>query len=279
MRPKRRHLWAFFALGLILPPVTGSAKDAALTGTCNLRDAETAKVRSVTDGDTLVLADGRQVRLVGTQAPKLPLGRRDFPTWPLAEESKRALEKLSLNQTLTLRYGGAERDRYRRVLAHIFLPDGRWIQQAMLEQGMARVYSFSDNQACIPDLLDAEKSARAAKRGIWALPFYAIRSATDITQLEKDEGTYQLVEGRVASASLIRKVLYINFGTDWKTDFTVRVSAANIRNFSSPQWQEFLADPDRLAGTVMRVRGWIGNWKGPEIAVTHPGQIELLNLQ
>jgi endonuclease YncB( thermonuclease family) len=38
----------------------------------------------VTDGDTLILDDGRTVRLVGIQAPKLPLGRAGFPTWPLA---------------------------------------------------------------------------------------------------------------------------------------------------------------------------------------------------
>ena len=47
-------------------------------------------VESVVDGDTLVLADGRQVRLVGIQAPKLPLGRDGFQPWPLADEAKQS---------------------------------------------------------------------------------------------------------------------------------------------------------------------------------------------
>src|SRR5262245_858154 len=46
-----------------------------------------AEVSEIIDGDTLRLDDGREVRLVGTQAPKLPLGRPNFPTWPLAEEA------------------------------------------------------------------------------------------------------------------------------------------------------------------------------------------------
>ena len=43
------------------------------------------RVASIVDGDTLILDDGREIRLVGIQAPKLPLGRRNFKTWPLAQ--------------------------------------------------------------------------------------------------------------------------------------------------------------------------------------------------
>lgn len=63
---------------------------------------------AVVDGDTLVLdGGGRQVRLVGIQAPKLPLGRRNFKAWSLAESSKKALERLSLGKRRKLPYGGA----------------------------------------------------------------------------------------------------------------------------------------------------------------------------
>ena len=54
--------------------------------------AETLKVAEIVDGDTLVLADKRQVRLVGIQAPKLPLGRAGFKAWPLAGAAKAVLE-------------------------------------------------------------------------------------------------------------------------------------------------------------------------------------------
>ena len=55
-----------------------------------------ALIVSVTDGDTLTLDDGTVVRLVGIQAPKLPLGRPGFEAWPLADEARAALEELGL---------------------------------------------------------------------------------------------------------------------------------------------------------------------------------------
>jgi len=105
-----------------------------------LKPGGSAVAVEVVDGDTLVLDDGRQVRLVGLQAPKLPLGRPNFRPWPLADDSKAALERLALGRRLKLHYGGREMDRHRRVLAHLEDAEtGRWIQGALLAQGMARV--------------------------------------------------------------------------------------------------------------------------------------------
>ena len=53
--------------------------------------AETVRrgiVSAVIDGDTVTLAGGGRVRLVGIQAPKLSLGRAGFRDWPLAAASK-----------------------------------------------------------------------------------------------------------------------------------------------------------------------------------------------
>ena len=78
----------------------------------------------IVDGDTLVLDDGRQVRLVGLQAPKLPLGRPNFKPWPLGEEAKSALRDLTLDKRLSLSYGGRKTDRYGRHLAHLHDENG-----------------------------------------------------------------------------------------------------------------------------------------------------------
>ncbi len=63
-----------------------------------LERGPSARVVGVTDGDTVTIADpidgAREIRLVGIQAPKLPLGRKNFPEWPLAPEAKAALEAL-----------------------------------------------------------------------------------------------------------------------------------------------------------------------------------------
>ena len=169
----------------------------------------------IVDGDTLVLGDGREVRLVGIQAPKLPLGRAGFKAWPLAEEAKQSLSALTLGRAVTLGYGGRRIDRHGRALAHLFDPQGRWIQGRLLDLGMARVYSFADNRALVPEMLAREAAARAARRGIWADPFYAVRPAA---QSMGHIGGFELVEGRVRAVAVVRSRVYLNFGDDWRED-------------------------------------------------------------
>lgn len=225
-------------------------------------------VVSVIDGDTLELADGREVRLVGIQAPKLPLGRPNFPTWPLAEEAKAALERLAQGRTLKLFAGGTATDRYGRTLAQLEREDGLWIQAAMIRSGMARAYSFPDNRALATDLLGYEREARAAGRGIWSDPYYRVRKPTELGDATD---SFQLVEGRVVSAAKPQSRLYLNFGTDWKTDFTVAIDAKALRLFKADG-----LDPLTWEGHRLRVRGWIKSFNGPLIDVTHPEQIEVL---
>jgi endonuclease YncB( thermonuclease family) len=227
-----------------------------------------SKVVSVIDGDTLRLEDGRELRLVGIQAPKLPLGRPDFPTWPLAEEAKTALEGLTQGRSLELFAGGATIDRHGRMLAQLARDDGLWIQAALVQAGLARVYSFADNRALVPELLAYERDARSAARGIWADPFYRLR---DPTELGQAIDSFQLVEGRVVTAAKPRSRLYLNFGADWKTDFTVAIDAQALRLFKAAG-----LDPMTWEGRRLRVRGWIKSFNGPLIDVTHPEQIEVL---
>jgi len=227
-----------------------------------------SKVLSVIDGDTLRLADGREVRLVGIQAPKLPLDRPDLPTWPLADEAKAALERLTHGHSLKLFAGGATIDRHGRTLAQLEREDGLWIQAALVQAGLARVYSFPDNRALAAELLADERAARATARGIWADPFYRVR---DPTELEKATDSFQLVEGRVMTAAKPQSRLYLNFGADWKTDFTVAIDAQALRLFKAAG-----LDPMTWEGRRLRVRGWIKSFNGPLIDVTHPEQIEVL---
>jgi endonuclease YncB( thermonuclease family) len=229
---------------------------------------ERARVVEVIDGDTVLLDDGWQVRLVGIQAPKLPLGRRNFTQWPLADEARHALEGLVLGAEVSLRYGGERIDRHGRRLAHLYLTDGSWVQEALLSGGMARVYSFPDNRAAVAEMLAAERHARSRDLGIWGNDWYAIRSPEDTV---RDIGSFQLVEGRVKSAADVRGTVYLNFGDDWRTDFTVKVGRRERRLFDETGF-----DLLSLEGRVIRVRGWLDGYNGPMIEATHPEQIEIL---
>lgn len=226
------------------------------------------RVVEIVDGDTLIFEDGREVRLVGIQAPKLPLGRRNFVTWPLADVSKSALTTLALYKTLSLSYGGRRVDRYDRLLAHLHDPEDVWIQGELLRRGMARVYSFNDNRALVSEMLQIETEARTARRGIWRHHFYQVRNAGSA---HRDIGSFQLVEGRVKAVAELRKRTYLNFGADWRTDFTISIAARARRLFKASGM-----DLKALEGKYVRVRGWVKSRNGPLIDATHPEQIEIL---
>ncbi len=240
--------------------------------------AHLAAVTGVVDGDTVYIdppfKDGNEVRLVGIQAPKLPLGRKNFPTWPLATEARQFMESLALGKSVALSFGGARRDRYGRWLAHLHVQnsDGMstWIQGEMLRQGLARVYSFADNRSLVPEMLALEREARLSNRGIWSLPYYAIRNP-DAEVLGDLLGTFQLIEGRIVDAAEVKGTVYLNFGADWRSDFTISIPRKVRKLF-----HEASLDPATWSGKSIRVRGWLTRRNGPMIKATHPEQIELL---
>jgi endonuclease YncB( thermonuclease family) len=249
------------------------AKDSAQPDPRTLAPGGSAIVREVIDGDTVLLdheiAGSREVRLVGLQAPKLALGRAGFREWPLAKESKAALVKLVLGRTVELSFGGTRVDRYGRLLAHLTRDDGLWVQGAMLEAGMARVYSFVDNRARVAEMLARERAARAERRGIWSHTYYAIRTPETVA---KRINSFELVEGTVLDVAVVSGRAYLNFGDNWRSDFTVSLASKVVRQFS----QEGLR-PESYKGRRIRVRGWLQSRDGPMIEATHPDQIEVID--
>ncbi len=245
---------------------------APVAGCDDLVRGPKGTVTEVTDGDTVILDTGMTVRLIGTQAPKLPLGREGYPTWPLADEAKAELEALVLGKPVQLRYGGARVDRYGRALGQLFVADtGVWAQGEMVGRGLARVYSFPDNRKCLAELFAAEAKARAMGLGIWSDPYYSVRRADRPADLLDHVGQYELVEGRVFVAEDVGGRIYLNFGRLFREDFTVVIERSSLDLFTRSG-----IDPLMLEGALVRVRGWVDDRDGPRIEVTHPEQIEVL---
>ncbi|MEN3950131.1 thermonuclease family protein [Iodidimonas sp. SYSU 1G8] len=266
------QLSSFFAALLLATVMVARPGIAAAFATLPA-DATTgtgqARVVSVTDGDTLVLDNGVTVRLVGLQAPKLPLDRPNFREWPLAREAKRALEELVLNKRLTLHPATTPTDRWQRTLAHLSRDDGLWVQGEMLRLGWARMYTFPDNRMLASSMRGLEREARAARRGIWRHPYYAVLTPAGAI---KALNTFQLVEGKVVDAAEVKGRVYLNFGEDWKTDFTIMVPA-KVKRALARQGD----DPVSLEGRTVRVRGWLKSYNGPMVELTHPEQLEVLD--
>ncbi len=232
-----------------------------------------ALVGAVIDGDTLVLADGGEVRLAGIAAPKPPLGRPQSKPWPVAVAATRALDGMARGARVRLYYvGGRDEvrvDRHGRHLAQLVRGDGLWLQGALLGRGLARVEDFHGAPGPVADMLAIEARARDAGVGIWRHYFYRVR---DHGEAGKFIGSFQLIEGRVFAVARQRNRTYVNFSDDWRTDFTIVLSKKTLRLF-----KRAAIDPEDFAGRHVRVRGWVESWNGPVIKVSHPGQIELLS--
>ena len=89
--------------------------------------------------------------------------------------------------------------------------------------------------------------------------------------------SFQLVEGTIVTAALVRGRHYLNFGENYREDFTVTFAPRNRRMFAADLVARGLEDIALLTGRRVRVRGWIKSYNGPMIEATHPEQIEWLD--
>jgi endonuclease YncB( thermonuclease family) len=233
-------------------------------------------VSRIIDGRTLVLDDGREVRLAAIEVPPLPQGTGTAP--PSGAAAKDALAALAEGDEVVLRRADAASDRYGRVLAYVYTErdgDELFVQGELIASGFARV----------GDLLKRENAARAAKLGLWADPYYEVLDAETPTDVLAHRGRFALVEGRVLSVRESGPTIYVNFGRHWSEDFTVTVLRRNERNFAAAG-----LDLKSLEGRRVRVRGWIeergagggtsgGPGGSPWIEAAHPEQIETADRQ
>jgi len=224
-----------------------------------------APIMRVERNGILVLRDGRPLRLEGIRMPHADGGRAPHE---LDDQSYQALNTLADNQDLVAHSVWPKEDRYDRVRSQVFTKDGTWLQLELLRQGLARVDISPDRGECYSELYAAEGEARAAHAGIWALPAYAIRTPDT---LQNDVGTFQIVFGKVLTAEVKDGRAYLNFGPDWKTDFTVTISPDDLKAF-----RRMGVDPMGYQGRLVRVRGIVQWLNGPEIEIGNPKQIELL---
>ena len=229
-----------------------------------LTDLPAGIVARIFNAQQFRLQDGRVVRLAGisTVTPRSTLPQN----W--AEQAQSRLAKL-LKAGVRLKAGPHAQDRYQRWLAHAYSADtGLWVQGDLVSRGLAWVNSYPGQRQRIAELLKLETDARIAHRGIWAEPEHLmIRAGAGWAALD----SFRIVEGVVVSVAEIRNRIYMNFGADWREDFTIRIDRRYWRLFRAQG-----LDPRKLAGHKVRVRGWVHLENGPMIRLTHPEPLEVL---
>lgn len=251
---------------------------------------EQAVVARVIDGDTLVLEDGRHVRIDGINALEIPhraadnvrclpstrrAGPQDYAhdfgcDLTYAKEARALLERLTAHRNVQLIINPKRRnDRYSRLLAQVVVDENGHavsVADALLEAGLAHVYPLSGQEIGTAHLLPLEEVARAQHRGIWKLPEL---QPTPADKAATQFGHYALIEGRVMDAAQRKGKTYLNFGPDYHTDFTVVIDKRDMKNFPG---LDLLA----LKGKRVLVRGYLYEDYGPALRASNEGQITVL---
>jgi endonuclease YncB( thermonuclease family) len=256
----RRVIYAAIWAAMWLPlPAHAAIPDCA--GGVEISDARVVRVEK---NGALILADGRAIMLEGIRLPQ----DADGAPRALADQALAALTQMALAGPVTFTATPPKEDRYDRVRAQGFA--GRtWLQTALLEQGLARVALLPDRNECSPELYAAEGRARAARAGLWALPGFAPKAPQQVAA--GSQGSFQLVDGWVTSVGFGSGRVFIDFGSNGRQSFTAVIAPEDKRAF-----KDF--DLDGLNARHIRIRGIVQDYRGrPEIALSNPAQIEILN--
>ncbi len=234
-----------------------------------MRQTGGGTVSEVVNPLTVKLEDGRLVDLAGLDYPDLDF----YDPGDLAVTAQEILndflkgQKVTIYQTATTAKGRVNRMNHH--IAHLVRnKDGVWVQGMLLSLGVARVRTTKYNPEMATQMLALENKARQEKAGLWAMEKYAILTPE---QAKEHIGSYQVVEGVVNSVSMHRNKLYLNFGHNWKDDFTIGISAFDERDFKQHKFE-----PRRWSGKKIRVRGWVESYNGPYIEIDHPERVETL---
>ena len=193
MRSLRPSLFAAVALLATLPFI-GQCQAGTFS---QIGTSRWVNVAQIYDGDTFKTESGEKVRLLGINTPEI--ARNDKPGQPFAKQASKELTSLLFGQTVRLEFDSDQHDSYGRLLAHVYLRDGTWINAHMIEKGLAHLYVFAPNFRHADTLLAKEQQARKQKTGIWHHPYYQV---IDAKKADKNSiGQFRLVSGHVASLS------------------------------------------------------------------------------
>ncbi len=164
LRTTQLLFYLFLALTL---PAGAEEADRPLQGT----------VSWVYDGDTLKIEPHGKVRLIGIDTPEREASERDRylarqgvsprQQRKIYERAKQFNIKNVKGKAVSLTFDHTTRDRHGRLLAYVYLADGRLLNQILLKQGLAVVYRRFD--FLMKDaFLKAEATAHAQQIGLWA---------------------------------------------------------------------------------------------------------------
>lgn len=250
--------------------------------TAGVARAERHRVVVVYDGDTFRTGDSLVVRLLGIDAPE--------SYQPGGDVASDILEKFVLGRTVRLEPDSTDKDQYGRLLRYVYVGD-TMVNIELVRKGYAAFRSYQPNLRHGDTLARLEEEAARTQRGLWAFNVFtpptlkllkaqvtaeSSRTASGLSVVSWLEaadhvGRLVVVEGKVVATHNSGSVCHLNFHEDYRRYFSVAIFGQSFAKFPPRPEEYYLQRNVRITGVVKSYNG------APEIIVSDPGQIELID--
>lgn len=149
------------------PPVVPASPPPGASSVPSVPDGERTTVEDVVDGDTIVVAGGTRVRLIGVDTPETKDPNR--PVGCFGAEASTFTATLVPPGTAVRLVGDVEqRDRYGRLLAYVYRrADGLFVNAELLRRGYAQLLTVPPNVAHTDEFVALSRQAREGGQGLW----------------------------------------------------------------------------------------------------------------
>tara|TARA_B100001989_G_scaffold251376_1_gene230459 strand:+ start:1203 stop:2150 length:948 start_codon:yes stop_codon:yes gene_type:complete len=260
----------FIILFLLLIPLHAHAQNSIpdQPDFKTMAKAESGAVEKVIDPLTLQLRDGRILFLSGLDFPDLDY----YEPGPLSVMALKILRDMLEGQKVLIYQAKQDEGRINRMghhVAHVVVYNkDLWVQGVLLRLGLARVRTTASNYDLAEHMYLYENQARAEKSGLWKVRAYDILSPDNAHLFT---GGFAIVEGTILKIGNRQGQLYLNFGHNWRKDFTVAIPREHKKTFIQAG-----LNPQNLGGQKIRVRGWLRSYNGPYIEIDHPECLEFI---
>jgi micrococcal nuclease len=141
-----------------------------------------ATVLYVIDGDTLkitYLGKKESIRLIGIDAPEISRNRKAYRDSRMSGKDIRSITsqgRLAKNyvkslvkkgSVVSIQFDAEKRDKYRRLLGYVYLPDGRMLNDVIIRNGYASPLTIPPNIKHRKRFLQSYRYARKHCLGLW----------------------------------------------------------------------------------------------------------------
>ncbi len=135
-------------------------------------------VTRAVDGDTLVLESGERVRLIGIDTPEMHESKKLYRDAQRTKQDVTTIQKLGgrayeftkglvEGKRVSLEFDVEKYDRYKRLLAYVYLKDGTFVNAKIVEEGYASLMTYPPNVKYADLFLKLYREARENNRGLW----------------------------------------------------------------------------------------------------------------